>query len=171
MSDQDKAEKVTLSYIAHLDLAINASLTGARWQEIARESGTPLRAYDGPPGPNNIEPFIRDALGLVLPYENFLLEESLRACISETVTNGKRLLVYLDPNSLTALNPFLAAYDIEGTNIAAYVVRPELAHPGLTTIERSESPESFELTCSLMELTNSCSDSLPRYAMVAWRPR
>lgn len=132
-----------MSYIAHLDLAMNHSLKGDRWQELARNGGAPIREYDGPTDIRQIGQFIRDAAGMILPYENFLRTPELVSCIAASIAGGRRLLVHLGPNSLEFLNPFLVAYGIKGTRVAAHSTDPRVSHPRLIEVCRSASPSSF----------------------------
>src|SRR5438034_8802109 len=102
-----------MKYIAHLDLAINHSLQGERWRALATEMGAPLREYEGPVGDiGRIGDFIRNATGLVLPYENFLRTPELVKIITECVANGLPLLLWVDSNSLEHSNLFLRPYGL-----------------------------------------------------------
>lgn len=128
-----------MRYIAHLDLAINRSLQGRDWCELARNIGTPLLDYQGPLGPEPIADFIRGAVGMVLPYENFLNTPELVEAIRDRLDHGCRLLVTIGPNSVDSLNPFLYSYGIQGTRIALHDQTGER----LVELNRKESPDWF----------------------------
>jgi hypothetical protein len=132
-----------MSYIAHLDLAINHSLRETRWSALAAESGTPIRDYDAPPGNlESVAKFIRDAAGMILPYENFLLTPELRTVIHECVAAGHRMLAIAGQDNLEVLNPFLENYGVAGTRLAVHDSTSKL-HPRLVELDRGNSPDSF----------------------------
>jgi hypothetical protein len=152
-----------MSYIAHLDLSINRSLQDQRWCDLARELGTPLLDYSGPPG--NLAPivdFIRNSDGMILPYENFLTTPELVDAIQKRVKDGGRLLVRIGPNNVDQLNPFLDPYGIQGTRVALH----DPAGGRMIELEREEGPDAFGphelldgVDSLVLELTNAISYS------------
>lgn len=132
-----------MSYIAHLDLAVNHSLRDTRWSRLANEIGAPLRDYDAPPGNlESIAKFIRNAAGMILPYENFLRTPELSTVIQECVATGRRILSIVGQNNLEVLNPFLGNYGVAGTLLAVHDLTSKL-QPRLVELDRSSSPDSF----------------------------
>jgi len=132
-----------MNYIAHLDLAVNHSLRDTRWSTLAAEIGAPLRECNAPPG--NLEfvkTFIRNAVGMVLPYENFLSTPEIRTVIQECVAAGSRILTIVEQNNLEVLNPFLSAYGVAATHLAVHDLTSKL-HPRLVELDRHASPDSF----------------------------
>lgn len=132
-----------MKYIAHLDLVVNHSIQGERWRTLATEIGAPFREYDGPVGNiDGIESFIRNATGLVLPSENFLLTPQLFKAITERVDDGVPLLLWVDPNSLEQLNVFLRRYGLEGTRFAVHD-DAGISHSRITELNREQSHSAF----------------------------
>ncbi len=131
-----------MKYIAHLDLAANRSLKGERWQALATQIGAPLRDYDGPvPDMDRTINFIRNATGMVLPYENFLLSPELVDAIRDRVSNGVPLLVWISPNNVEKLNPFLIEYGFEGTKLAIHADGGTDSR--IVILTREDSPDAF----------------------------
>ena len=134
-----------MSYIAHLDLAVNHSLRGERWRALANEIGVPFREYIGPSNIDTVADFIRGATGLVLPDDSFLHEPKLIESIKEHVAAGHPLLARVGPNSLARLNLFLSHYGLEGTRLAIHDIADKSGggHSRLIELKRSESPRAF----------------------------
>jgi len=85
--------------------------------------------------------FIRNASGMVLPYENFLVSPELVSAIKDRVSNGVPLLVWISPNSVETLNPFLIAYGFEATKLAIH--SDAGTDSRIVTLTRKESPDTF----------------------------
>ena len=92
-----------------------------------------------------LDRFLKESQGLLLLTNAFLYDAITEASLHSAIRNGKRAVVWVDPNDLERSNNFLERYGIEGTRVGAFLREPLTDHPRIIPLQRSQNPLSFAL--------------------------